>query len=233
MTQTGHPLLGGCPALVLDAASPRIFVGVLSSNQDGWAWQKSVTTEAGTIEQCFPAIQNVLDESGLALSEIRNWLVCEGPGNLLGLRTTVLAVETWRASGVAAEGRIWTYSSLELMQHLVDLDTAGDEDLDIWMDWRRGHWFRCRRRGGNWLPADTVALDQLESAVPAVRVYHIRGRGNWPGPPLTAETLEYQPQRLTTWLEQGGAGVQPSDHCQVRGEPVKTYVRWSGNRHGG
>jgi len=101
------------------------------------------------------------------------------------------------------------------------------------MDWRRGHWFRCRRRAGAWLPADTVALDQLASADTAARIYHIRGRGNWPGPPFTTEPLDYQPQRLIDWLERGGAGVEPSDRCQVRGEPVKAYVRWSGNRHGG
>ncbi len=209
-------------------------MGLLSSRGGECVWQKSIITQAGAIEQCFPAIQSVLSDSGLTLSDILNWVVCEGPGNLLGLRTTVLAMETWRASGaVAATGQIWTYSSLQLMQHVVGLEEAGDEDLDIWMDWRRGHWFRCRRRGGNWLPVDTVALNQLEHSNLAVRVYHIRGRGNWPVPPLATVALEYQPQRLINWLEQGAAGVQPSEHCQVRGEPVKTYIRWSGNRHGG
>jgi tRNA A37 threonylcarbamoyladenosine modification protein TsaB len=233
MVGTGHPLLEGCPVLVLDAASPRLFVGVLAATERDLVWQKNITTEAGAIEQLFPALQSVLLDCGLSLPTLRGIVVCEGPGNLLGLRTAVLATETWRASGMNAHCQIWSYSSLDLMQHVISTDYPGGDDLDLLMDWRRGHWFRCRRRAGDWLAADTVALDTLDAADISTKVYHIRGRGNWPGPPLAAEALDYQPLRLASWLTSGGQGVVRSQQqCQVRGEPVKTYVRWSGNRHG-
>jgi tRNA A37 threonylcarbamoyladenosine modification protein TsaB len=225
-------LRADCPALVVDAASSRVFVGILTANHEGLSWQASETSEAGAVEQLFSLVQGLLSVSAIGLSELRGLLICEGPGNLLGLRTAVLAAETWRACGALPYASFWRYSSLGLMQHVAGQQHPPDEDLDLLLDWRRGHWFHCQRRAGAWMAADTVSAEALTTNTLSGKVYHIRGRGNWPPPPHPHQALEYQPLELLAYLNHNDNDIAGCRQYQVHGEPVKSYPRWSGQRHG-
>jgi tRNA threonylcarbamoyladenosine biosynthesis protein TsaB len=227
----GHPLLKGCPVLVLDACSPKVLVGALGVKAGSPEWISLVESESGAVEQLFPAVESVLANSELPLSAFGGLMVCEGPGNLLGLRTAALAAETWRAAAINPGWQLWSYRSLALLQYCVRVDFPDLQNADVLFDWRRGHWFRCQLREGEWREADTLSAAEVK-ADSEITVFHVPGRGNWPAPPVPAQPCGYQPDRLCEWLASGMAEVAPVAQFEVRGEPLKEYVRWSGEPHG-
>ena len=115
---------GRFPALVLDAASSQVQVGVLSPGA-GTSWQAS-TDEAGVaVFQCIEAL-------GARPLDMQAFVFCEGPGSVLGIRTVAMAIRTWR---VLRPTPVFAYSSLALVAHAV-----GRNDIGIIADARRDSW---------------------------------------------------------------------------------------------
>jgi tRNA threonylcarbamoyladenosine biosynthesis protein TsaB len=83
------------PCLVLDGSARQgTSVGVL---QDGH-WLSQVLVEAGAMEACVENVAEALNQAGLSLPDIKSFAVCVGPGSILGIRITALAVRTWAAT---------------------------------------------------------------------------------------------------------------------------------------
>jgi tRNA threonylcarbamoyladenosine biosynthesis protein TsaB len=78
--------------LVLDAASRIVQVGLLRAGFPE-AWSKS-EEEAGSA--IFTGTESLIDEAGLRMSDIGAFVFCEGPGSMLGIRTSAMAVRTWQ-----------------------------------------------------------------------------------------------------------------------------------------
>lgn len=80
----------GC-ILVLDAASTRIQVGLLCTDQAA-RWRTSAE-DAG--QAVFAETSALLSAAGLGLAEVNAFVYCEGPGSMLGVRTVAMALRTW------------------------------------------------------------------------------------------------------------------------------------------
>jgi len=82
------------PCLVLDGSARQgTSVGIL---QDG-RWLSQVQVEQGAMEASVDAVQTVLQTAGLSLADLKSFAVCIGPGSILGIRLTAMAVRTWAA----------------------------------------------------------------------------------------------------------------------------------------
>ena len=113
------------PLLLLDAASARIQVGLLSNDISAWQW-RSCEQEAGTgLFSCLEALNfNPLKAKGLLFSE--------GPGSILGIRSVASALRTWQ---LIAPAPIWSFRSLDLVLHSLPSPTArviADARRDTW-----------------------------------------------------------------------------------------------------
>ncbi|HEU5079379.1 MAG TPA: hypothetical protein VFT72_09200 [Opitutaceae bacterium] len=119
--------------LLIDAASTRIQVGLLSSKQpDCW---KSQTTEAGT--GVFSGIFNLGQENArIRLNDVDGFLFCEGPGSVLGIRTAAIALRVW---STIRERPIFAYSSLRLVATF-QLQTGAATPFSVIADARRDTW---------------------------------------------------------------------------------------------
>jgi tRNA threonylcarbamoyladenosine biosynthesis protein TsaB len=78
--------------LLLDAASTRVTVGLLSSKQSA-IWS---TPEGEASRGVFSGTTEVLKKSCLRLEEVDAFLFCEGPGSMLGTRTVAMTLRTWQ-----------------------------------------------------------------------------------------------------------------------------------------
>lgn len=96
--------------LLLDAASTRVTVGLLSSGQSA-IWS-TTETEAG--RGVFSGTSEVLEKGGRRLEEVDAFVFCEGPGSMLGTRTVAMSLRTWQTlklrpaysyQGLAVAGR--------------------------------------------------------------------------------------------------------------------------------
>ena len=114
------------PLLVVDAASETTQVGLLAvGSRPRWSTRKD---EAGV------GVFECLDELGLEIADVRAFAYCEGPGSVLGIRTTAMAVRTW----CVLEARpVFAYQSLAVVAQAV-----GRPEVGIIADARRGLWHR-------------------------------------------------------------------------------------------
>ena len=82
------------PCLVLDgSARAGVRVGVLA----GGRWVGQGISPDGALEGLFGCVEAALAESKLKLADIRSFALCIGPGSVLGIRISALAVRSWSA----------------------------------------------------------------------------------------------------------------------------------------
>ena len=164
MPNLSQLLDGPTPLLVLDAASSVIQVGVLGPpGVSRWARR---TQEAGT------GLFAALAELEVDLGSIGAFAYCEGPGSILGIRTSAMAVRAWNALGARPT---FAYFGLALVAQAL-----GDPRLNVIADARRGLW-HCLTLGGEPRRVRTQDL-----GVPRITPEGFR---SWePLPPGTAST---------------------------------------------
>lgn len=133
------------PLLVLDAASSRVQVGVLT--RDGGASWEACDDEAGV------AVFTGIEKLGVKVSDAGAFLFCDGPGSILGIRTVAMALRTW---SVLKPRPFFAYTSLALVAHASgrsDLSVIADARRDAWHHYRIGE--GLRRIPTSALPTDT------------------------------------------------------------------------------
>ena len=117
------------PALVIDAASSKIQVGLLKSEASDSQWVTSAD-EAGA------AVFEGVKKLGIDLDDVSAFVFCEGPGSVLGVRTAAMALRTWR---VLRARPTFAYCSLALVAHAL-----GRKDIGVIADARRESWHHYR-----------------------------------------------------------------------------------------
>lgn len=116
------------PALVIDAASSQVQVGVLPPTGPA-TWQGG-TDEAGV------AVFQTIAALGVDLATVKTFIFCDGPGSVLGIRTVAMALRTWN---VLQPRPIYAYCSLALVAHAL-----GRSELSVIADARRETWHHFR-----------------------------------------------------------------------------------------
>jgi tRNA threonylcarbamoyladenosine biosynthesis protein TsaB len=125
-------ILGQYPSLlVIDASSARVQAGVLqAASAPRWASREE---EAGV------GIFGCLDDLDADIASISAFAFCEGPGSILGIRTSAMALRVWNVLG---RRPLFGFMSLALVAHAV-----GRDDVTFIADARRGLWHRYRLGG--------------------------------------------------------------------------------------
>ncbi len=163
-----HDLLSShAPLLVLDAASPRIQVGVLAP--DGSACWESSEAEAGV--GLFRSVEALPVE----LESVAAFAFCDGPGSVLGIRTAAMALRAWTT---LKKRPVFAYSSLALVWH----GLAERERTSVISDARRDQWNRYRATDG---------LVRVAAAELSGRLATPEGFRNWSPLPAGVERVPY------------------------------------------
>jgi tRNA threonylcarbamoyladenosine biosynthesis protein TsaB len=152
------------PLLLIDAASQRIQAGLLdASAPPRWA---SRTEEAGV------GVFECLDELGVEIGSVRSFAFCEGPGSILGIRTSAMALRVWNALRARP---MFGYFGVAVVAEAV-----GRPGVAIIADARRGMWHR-QVKGG--------ALERVPATGLSGELMTPAGFRHWdPLPAGTAET---------------------------------------------
>ena len=195
------------PLLLIDAASTRIQAGLLFAGEPSrWA---SSTEEAGI------GIFDCLETLKVEVAAVRAFAFCEGPGSILGIRTSAMAVRTWNALDPRPT---YGYFSLALVARAL-----GRPDVRVIADARRGRWHRIVDGG----PLESVPAADLAGD-------HVTPEGfrHWdPLPPGTVEA----PYDLSSLWE--GPAVAGSDLFRPAGDPdafqhhAPSYATWTPRIH--
>jgi tRNA threonylcarbamoyladenosine biosynthesis protein TsaB len=152
------------PLLLIDAASARIQVGLLEGGATP-RWSSRLDEAGVGIFEC-------LDELDVAIESVRSFAFCEGPGSILGIRISAMAIRAWNALGPRPT---FGYFGLAVVAQAM-----GRGDVTVIADARRGQWHRLAPGGAfGRVPASELAG---ELATP-------EGFRHWdPLPPNTTQT---------------------------------------------
>lgn len=90
--------------LVIDASTPRLFVGVMEDA----SWLKLAKKDSGALEGLFDLAQEIFKD--FPLETFQRIALCTGPGRLMSLRVAAVAANEWAGS----TRERWAYNSLEL-----------------------------------------------------------------------------------------------------------------------
>lgn len=156
------------PLLLLDAASARIQVGWLGPTPADDRWTES-EAEAGT--GLFAALAGLGVDPGTA----RAFVYCDGPGSILGIRTTAMALRAWH---VLAPRPMYGYCSLALVAHAL-----GEAEAWIIADARRETWHRFGLGG---------RLERVPTSELSGRLVAPEGFRHWSNQPAGVTTTPYR-----------------------------------------
>jgi tRNA threonylcarbamoyladenosine biosynthesis protein TsaB len=134
------------PALLIDAASSNVQVGILESNHTPRSRWYATEGEAGVA--VFEGVKNL----GVDLEQVSTFIFCDGPGSVLGIRTVAMALRTWL---VLRPRPVFAYCSLAVVAHAL-----GRNDVSVIADARRESWHHYQiGRGLRRVPAAELTGD--------------------------------------------------------------------------
>jgi tRNA threonylcarbamoyladenosine biosynthesis protein TsaB len=155
-------LAAHAPLLVLDAASSCIHVGWIEAPSrgdpgGGSRWETSGDEAGVAVFACLERlVTHPNDAAALAF--------CDGPGSVLGIRTTAMALRVWQ---VMKPRPLFAYCSLALVAHAL-----GRADISVIADARRDSWHQyqigtgLRRAGAAELTGDLVMPEPFRHWAP-------------------------------------------------------------------
>jgi tRNA threonylcarbamoyladenosine biosynthesis protein TsaB len=109
--------------LVLDAASARAQVGIVSESGERWA---SSDEEAGI------GLFRNLESLHIDIGEVNAFAFCDGPGSILGIRTAAMTLRAWNT---LRPRPVYAYCSLALIS-----SSLTDPNVTVIADARRDSW---------------------------------------------------------------------------------------------
>jgi len=127
------------PYLLLDASGLTARVGVWRAGR----WLAFRESETGALDAIYAGVSSVLAEAHIPLEKLAGYLYVEGPGSVLGLRLTAMAIRTWQTNDAAkTQGMarpVWAGGSLHLAAQLM-LAGGTPPPFAVFTDARQGHW---------------------------------------------------------------------------------------------
>lgn len=193
------------PALLIDAASSQIQVGVLPPA--GVAnWHRSGDEAGVAVFQAIAALN-------VDLAAVRTFIFCDGPGSVLGIRTVAMALRTWN---VLQPRPVFAYSSLALVAH-----ARGRPELGVIADARRETWHHFRI--GQSLRRVPVGELSGELAMPA-------GFRHWSALPASVASTPYDVADLLPRVWDIDL-LRPTDSPDAFLHEEPGYVTWTPRIH--
>jgi hypothetical protein len=139
------------PILVLDARLAPARAGLW---RDG-KWLSLVESPGDPLDGLFAAVDEALAEVGLTLRQVEGFVCNTGPGSALAIRTTAIALATWRQLPGLEKAKVFPFNSLQLLAALTPLG----ESTAVAAAARQGLWHLCQREAGHLTPARPTLVD--------------------------------------------------------------------------
>jgi tRNA threonylcarbamoyladenosine biosynthesis protein TsaB len=195
------------PLLLIDAASETIQAGLLgSSAKPRWASRKA---EAGV------GVFECLDELGMEIDSVRAFAYCEGPGSILGIRTSAMALRMWN---VLKRRPAFGYYALPLVAAAI-----ARPEVTVIADARRGLWHRSTLAG---------RLERVPAAELSGELVMPDGFRHWDPLPAGTTRTSYGVASLLALPSVAGADLfREAAEPDAFLHPEPAYAKWSPQIH--
>mgnify|MGYP003625116028 CR=1 FL=1 len=191
--------------LLLDAASSRIQVGLLSRHHETrWA---SADTEAGT------GIFACVEQLAINPTSVSATIFCSGPGSILGIRTSAMAIRTWNMLSPRAT---YSYHSLKIVAAALQ-----EPETSIIADARRERWH---------VQTHGEPIRQVDASALSGRVLIPERFRHWSALPEDTATTPYNIAELLPKAADAPL-FQPTENPDAYIHTEPTYKKWEPQIH--
>jgi len=195
------------PLLLIDAASERIQLGLLDADA-GARWSSRLDEAGVGIFEC-------LDELDVDIGSVGAFAFCEGPGSILGIRTSAMALRMW---SVLRPRPLFAYFGLAVVAQAV-----GRPGVGFIADARRGLWHRLVLGGSR---------ERVPAAELTGELMMPEGFRRWEPLPAGASAASYDLASLFALPSVRGADLfrdAPRPDAFLHQEPA--YAKWTPQIH--
>lgn len=210
--------------LLLDASTSIVQTGIL---RDG-NWLAYYEDKNESLNAIFKNTAKCLKEAQSDISEIDGFLICEGPGSVLGLRLVMMAVKTWRSTLFPRPSRVYIYRSLEVAAQLLLIQDI-KPPFHVISDFRKDIWHlltvKKDRSFRNLEQVNAQTLNKLSEP----RWYIPQRKKKYP-PPLQVNEINYSLKTLPALLSLQAFFHEVDDMNEIN--PGKSeFAKWQAQRH--
>ena len=199
----------------------RLSVGILCSGN--WlAWQ---TLESQALEGIFSGVSTCLHEAKIKFHDIKGFIHCMGPGSVLGIRLSAMAIHTWKAFPQWQQAPVINYRILHLVRSVLQKDSKAIGPFYIISEAHKNSW-NClsdTAKTSKWV--DQSQLEQLPGDL-----YYLQQRKTVHQPPRHAIPYELPIQKIAEHLLNPQVAVV-SDTPEIPFSNPSQYQKWDGQRH--
>lgn len=190
------------PLLLIDAASARIQVGLLGEGAPPrWSSRED---EAGV------GVFECLDELDVAIDSVRSFAFCEGPGSILGIRISAMALRMWN---VLSPRPTFGYVGLAVVARAL-----GRPGATVIADARRGQWHRLVLGG---------ALERVPANELSGEIVMPEGFRHWDPPPAHTTRTPYDLASLFAMRQVADADLfSPAESPDAFLHQEPSYAKW-------
>lgn len=209
--------------LVIDSASAAVQVGLCRPDREP-VWRGS-TQEAGIA--VFACAAEVLAGAQLGVRDLGACVFCEGPGSILGIRTTAMALRTWQAILDHALPA-FAYRSLELVAHHL-IATGTPAPFAVVADARRETW-HCVAVPAAGGPGPLRRMTRAELGSLEGALFMPAGFRAWAPPPRAVVEVPYSLAELWRGRDQAEL-LRPAPEPEAFLHEDAAYVTWTPQIH--
>jgi|TARA_B110000495_G_C23015233_1_gene601122 tRNA A37 threonylcarbamoyladenosine modification protein TsaB len=191
-------------------------------------WLAFTETKGDALETIFRSIDQVLKETGRTLSEIASVAIGIGPGSILGLRLSLMALETWRALPQLKHWQCYAFHGLELQAQF--LRTRSQDDFHLMSDFRGESWHLISVVDGVPAPLQ-IADDEALKSLPGTLYYSPTGRGRQKMPRSDTTEAVFSLSKLPALAPGTWAKKVETPELYLPSPPV--FKKWDAKPHRG
>ena len=207
--------------LFIDASAVKPWVGILKSGQ----WLALHVLREQALESIFTGTNQCLNETGLSLKNIQGFIHCEGPGSVLGVRLSAMAINCWRAMPAWQNAEIKTYQSLHLIRVIILDQTKSKKSFHIISEARKNMWNCLSNQEPKIQFIEQNTLHQLEGTL-----HHYQQRKSWHQAPQSAHPFVLDLSNCAKYLYRQDI-VTHKENPTIFEAHADTYKKWDHTRH--
>lgn len=217
--------------IVLDASCPTTQVALFRDGMLDQIGQKATPA----MQSLLQLVAETTHTSGIKLSDIKQFGYCAGPGSILGIRLSIMAIKTWATLYAIPKERIFSFYSLAVAaaEHVRSCEPTNETPFVICSEWKKNHWNALSGHTDQWSGNDKIEVwntEQLNGFKGDKRL--LRQRKIWS---TSGSDLKKTAYSLATLEDRNIRDklLRPVDQWEVYTPDDKQYATWSGERHKG
>lgn len=122
--------------IALDASCPSIQVALFKDS----TLLDLIKTEANAMDALLTSVQQLINTHQLQINDIQSFGYCVGPGSILGIRLSIMAIKTWCSIHKIPNHSIFTFESLDLAGLEIANQSGNSGEFVVLSEWKKNHW---------------------------------------------------------------------------------------------